>query len=609
MTTMVVHKSYLRRRAEGGPGSRVADEAPPRDGGRLLGSMLGFLGIGRGERPPGELDDLPLPDLLSPAAEAGPDIETLLHLLELAFLGRASAGEIDNELDTMIAGTTEWVAENYADDLFLSDFVKNCFVIRFDNKRFSAHRGFLERVLATPPTDLATIAYRQAILRELEAEPEIRQSMDLLLGKILRFLTLLRASRDDARLEPTRFRFDVLRAFRSVVEMMATDFENSRSGLQRLMTIGAQIKASEAYRRMAALLDHHDSMASIEIAAVVGADGRLRGLQIIGLRENRKNLFHRSPLRRWWDRLRIFYHRYNLNGGELTERMVMGVFHEVAPAMARVVQLVCHLELYAATRSFAEEARCRGLEVCLPDISEGVVLQAEGLFNPLLLGLSERPVPTDLVMAGAAPIMLVTGPNSGGKTRLLQAVGILQVLAQSGLYAPTARARLPLVRGLFASIIEFDRPDQAEGRLGTEMMRLRTLFETVPDGSLVLLDELCSGTNPSEAIEIVDMVLRLLRQIDPVAFVTTHFLDYADTMQRSPSVSELGFLQAEVDGDRGATFKFVPGVATTSLAVGTARRLGVTFDELERDLEQRNPSRTVASSAEIDELPNRDHTE
>jgi DNA mismatch repair protein MutS2 len=236
-----------------------------------------------------------------------------------------------------------------------------------------------------------------------------------------------------------------------------------------------------------------------------------------------------------------------------------------------------------------------------------VVLQVEKLFNPLLLNLSQCPVPTDLVMTGPAPIMLITGPNSGGKTRLLQAVGILQVLGQSGLYAPCVRARLPLVNGVFASIVELDRADQAEGRLGTEMMRLRTLFETMPENSLILLDELCSGTNPSEAIEIVDVVLRLLRQINPVAFVTTHFLDYADAMSRQPTVADLGFLQAEVDGDHGATYRFVPGVATTSLAVGTARRLGVAFDELERDLEKRNNSKGVAASAQIDELTGRDH--
>jgi DNA mismatch repair protein MutS2 len=270
--------------------------------------------------------------------------------------------------------------------------------------------------------------------------------------------------------------------------------------------------------------------------------------------------------------------------------MIMGVFQDVAPAMARTVQLVCHLELYAATRTFAEDAADRGLQVCLPDIAPENLFHAEQLFNPLLISLTDRPVPADITMSCRSPINLLTGPNSGGKTRLLQAIGIAQVLAQSGLYTPCSRATLPLAKGLFASIIELDRADQAEGRLGTEMMRLRTLFESVPQGSVVLLDELCSGTNPSEAIEIVDMVLRLLRQIDPVAFVTTHFLGYADELQRAPTIPDLGFLQAEVDAEHGATFRFIEGVASTSLAVGTARRLGVTFDELERDLEERNSS-------------------
>jgi DNA mismatch repair protein MutS2 len=136
-------------------------------------------------------------------------------------------------------------------------------------------------------------------------------------------------------------------------------------------------------------------------------------------------------------------------------------------------------------------------------------------------------------------------------------------------------------------MVEFDRADQAEGRLGTELVRLRTLFETVPSGSLVLLDELCSGTNPSEAIEIVSMVLTLLRRLRPVSLVTTHFLDFAQELHAGGSSDGLGFLHAEIDGDGGPTYRFVEGVASTSLAVGTARRLGVAFDELERRLAQR----------------------
>ncbi len=220
-------------------------------------------------------------------------------------------------------------------------------------------------------------------------------------------------------------------------------------------------------------------------------------------------------------------------------------------------------------------------------MAKGSDLILESLFNPLLLAMEERPVPSNLAITGRAPIALVTGPNSGGKTRLLQAVGIAQVLGQSGLYCPCSSGQMPIVGGLFASIVEVDRADQGEGRLGTELMRLRTLFESVPPGSLVLLDELCSGTNPSEAIEIVEMVLRLLRRLEPIAVVTTHFLDFAHQLQSQPGNRGLEFLQAEVNGDHGPTYRFVAGVASTSLAAGTARRLGVTFEELERRLDER----------------------
>ncbi len=171
--------------------------------------------------------------------------------------------------------------------------------------------------------------------------------------------------------------------------------------------------------------------------------------------------------------MRVLYHRYSLHSDELVERLVMGVWQEIAAALVRLVQLICHLELYSTSRAFAADARYRGLEVCLPSVETGATLDIKALFNPLLLTLMDRPVPTDLAMDSDSAINLVTGPNSGGKTRLLQAVEIAQVFTQCGLYAPSSQARMPLVSGLFASIVELDRADQSEGRLGTELMTMR----------------------------------------------------------------------------------------------------------------------------------------
>ena len=176
--------------------------------------------------------------------------------------------------------------------------------------------------------------------------------------------------------------------------------------------------------------------------------------------------------------------------------------------------------------------------------------------------------------------MLLTGPNSGGKTRLLQSIGFVQLLAQAGTWVPARTARVPLRTGLFVSLVHESSANQREGRLGTELLRIRRLFERLEYGQLVLLDELCSGTNPSEGEQIVELVISLLTELRPQAVITTHFLQFAERLAKNPPVTNLSFLQVELDPCQSPLYQFVPGVATTSLAHLTAERLGVTREAL-----------------------------
>ncbi len=111
--------------------------------------------------------------------------------------------------------------------------------------------------------------------------------------------------------------------------------------------------------------------------------------------------------------------------------------------------------------------------------------------------------------------------------------------------------------------------NRVEGRLGRELVRIRTLFEEMEHGSMVVLDELCSGTNPSEGIEVFTLVLQLLRRVQPVAYVTTHFLDHARALQQNHAELGLEFLQVQLDDERRSTYQFVDGVAGAELQYGT----------------------------------------
>jgi DNA mismatch repair protein MutS2 len=155
------------------------------------------------------------------------------------------------------------------------------------------------------------------------------------------------------------------------------------------------------------------------------------------------------------------------------------------------------------------------------------------------------------------------------------------------MFVPAESARLVFRDGLFVSLIQESTADQPEGRLGMELLRIRRLFEELRFNSLVIMDELCSGTNPSEGEEIFQLVVSLLAELDPQAFITTHFLQFAARLERDRPLAGLSFLQVELDERHDPTYGFVPGVAPTSLAGRTAERLGVTRESLEALVEAR----------------------
>jgi DNA mismatch repair protein MutS2 len=275
-------------------------------------------------------------------------------------------------------------------------------------------------------------------------------------------------------------------------------------------------------------------------------------------------------------------------------RLVDAVFEGVRPAFTPLVQLLGDLEFYLGALNFAAKAESLGLSVCLPEFAEVTSPKVlEGLWNPLLLGAGIRPIPCSLSLDRPNAILLVTGPNSGGKTRLLQSVAYCQLLGQVGLLVPAERAVLHFAPGLVVSLIQEASAGQTEGRLGTELMRIRWLFERLPPGALVLLDELCSGTNPSEGEEIFELVIQMLNLLHPQAFITTHFLAFAARLQDDANLDSLRFLQVELGSTQEPTYQFVPGVAKTSLAGRAAERLGVTGGQLLELIRRRLPAQAT----------------
>lgn len=524
---------------------------------------------------------LPPPvDLLHPTPHLSLDTEGLQLLIDLAFMGRETGTRIDDALALAEPDRRGWSEPLFADDLFIDDFIRSRLTIAVDGRAITVNHGFLRRVFTRPPTEPKEIAFRQEIVAELAADDTLRRNAEVLYRDLQGMIGPFKTPGMSALLDVATFQLTVLKQVHRVIDLMVSGFGEARSGLGRIAEAGRALQASDAYRALSDLLAFEDHMARVRLDIRLGADGWIRHLEVRAIDENSRNPFYLGPVRRLVTRLGLFLRGYRLRRDELIHRLLYEVFLQVAPSLLPLLQLTMHLEFYLTAFTFRQRAAEVGLPTCLPSFAPSCSVKARDLWNPLLLEIVEQPVPAQLEMRSAAAITLLTGPNSGGKTRLLQAIGLAQVLGQSGLFVAAEAAELPIVQGMFVSLIEQEATDQVEGRLGRELMRIRSLFESLRPGSMVIVDELCSGTNPSEGAEVFAMVLQLLRTLEPTAFLSTHFLDFARQLEAEPPIDRLEYLQGEIADGHRPTYQFKPGIADTSLALGTARRLGVTFEEL-----------------------------
>ena len=541
--------------------------------------------------PAGDLGLIAFPDLLHAKPMVSLEHRSLTRALEFAFASGDAAGAAQGALNVAALAESDFLSDAFSHSLFVDELVRKVFRITVEGRSAAVHQAHLLKLLTHPPRDADTLLFRQAVQRELEHSPQLLTALEKTYSHIVELTRLFEESSEYRRLDMPRFRLDLLQQIRGALLSMRKAFADAESGLQRLHGYAAHVCEDPGFEHLCALLNFEEGMAEVDLHLRIGADGRVRTLHINQTRDEGQKPFYQPPWLRGLTRLWMRLRGYRLGEAELVERWFDQVYAGIAHVLPCLLQLRGDLEFYLANQQFRRYAHEHGLVVSLPALhprGAGEATSLQGLFNPLLLGGTRPPVPCDLHTTRTHPLRIITGPNSGGKTRLLQAIGLSQLLGQSGAYVPAETARLQLASGLFVSLGEEATADQTEGRLGSELLRIRRLFEQAEPGSLVVLDELCSGTNPSEGEEIFHLVIELLRHLEPEVFITTHFLKFAAELATQAESLGLAFFQVELDGQERPTYQFMPGVATTSLAHRTAERLGVTREQLLDLVRQKN---------------------
>ena len=207
--------------------------------------------------------------------------------------------------------------------------------------------------------------------------------------------------------------------------------------------------------------------------------------------------------------------------------------------------------------------------------------------HPLLLAGAEPVVPFDLELDPGERTLLISGPNTGGKTVLLKAVGLASALAQGGIVPPVGPgSRLPAFGGFFADIGDRQSISASLSTFSAHVAMLRRILADADDGALVLLDEVGSGTDPAEGAALAAAILASLTARGAVTLATTHLGALKDLATHTP-----GVVNASLQFDAATltpTYRFVKGVPGRSYGLAIARRLGIAPDVL-ADAETRVP--------------------
>jgi DNA mismatch repair protein MutS2 len=259
---------------------------------------------------------------------------------------------------------------------------------------------------------------------------------------------------------------------------------------------------------------------------------------------------------------------------------------EQANAISAAAEVLAELELQFAKARFAEDYRCvavelRGRAALAPDsrgrLSPRGLMMLHNARHPLLertfRAKGGEVVPISVELEGERRQLIITGPNTGGKTVALKTVGLLALMAQSGVPVPADRAELPVFDAVLADIGDYQSIEQNLSTFSAHVTNIDFISRTATADSLVLLDELGSATDPEEGAALSVAIAEHFRRAGCLTVISTHH-----TSLKVYGANTAGVVNASVGFDEATlqpTYELKIGVPGASAGINIAQRLGL----------------------------------
>ncbi|MBN1570150.1 MAG: endonuclease MutS2 [Acidobacteria bacterium] len=270
---------------------------------------------------------------------------------------------------------------------------------------------------------------------------------------------------------------------------------------------------------------------------------------------------------------------------------ITDALRENVESIKSVLEIVTQLDVAQAKALFANEFKCVS-----PQISGNKAYRLRDarhlLLENSLRSTGEKPVPISLQLEETHQVLIISGPNAGGKTVVLKTLGLLSLMAQMGFHVPAAEALLPVFDQVFADIGDHQSISANLSTFTAHMRNIASTAQRVQPPALVLLDEVGTGTDPDEGGALAIAIIDFFRHMGATTIASTHY----PALKMWASQAE-GVQNASVEFDERTlrpTYRLILGIAGASSGLEIARRMQVPEEILHNAKGLLEPSHALA---------------